>query len=248
MTRLSTILPAVGALALTWSSAAFPQSTSDRAWLLPDAQLVIDPYEANSINWDQLAQDKAVKAVLHRAYHGWTKDAKFEERTAEAKRRGYSVGLYLLGKPGDPIAQADLLVAAGERTEVKLLALDIENMNPASSMTLADAERFIDRVHEKTGRYPLFYTNFSTYQHISTNYGASSAFAKTRLWIARFREHHGLDSTRIWPDYTLWQFQSELNCAGTQSCYHRVPGTRPDMDVNVFRGSEVELRAFFDGR
>lgn len=232
-------------IAAMTTATAGAQSASDRPWEIPATPLVIDPYEANSIDWDKLSQDRAVKGIIHRAYFGTTRDARFEARTAEAKRRGYSVGLYLLGRPGDPVVQADLLVAAGERTGVKLLALDIENMDPRLSMTLADAQRFIERVHELTGRYPLFYTNFSTYTHISRNFDSSSSFARTPLWIARFRGTHGLNDARVWKDYSVWQFQSEINCKRVGTCFRRVAGTNFDMDVNVFRGTEAELRTFF---
>jgi lysozyme len=235
------------ATALTWlaPSPALAQSASDRPWLMPNPVLVIDPFEDNAINWDQLVADGAVKAIIHRAFHGKRADTKFEARVAEAKRRGLSAGIYLLGKPGDPIAQADLLIAAGKRVGVTLLALDIENMDPADSMSLANAQKFINRVKEKTGRFPLFYTNFSTYQHISRHFGADSAFAKTPLWVARFRSSHGLNSTNVWRDYAFWQFQSEINCKPGQTCSRRVPGTSSDMDVNIFRGTEAELRVLF---
>jgi len=53
-------------------------------------------------------------------------------------------------------------------------------------------------------------------------------------------------SKQVWRDYTIWQFQSELNCKVRQHCAHRVPGTASDMDVNVFRGGEADLRELFD--
>ena len=231
---------------LAAAAPALSQSAADRPWLLPNRILIIDPYQANSVNWDRVATDPAVKAVIHRAFFGLTPDIKYEERTAAARAKGLLVGLYLLGRPGDPIKQADALVAAGLQSGVKLLALDIENMDPARSMTIADAARFISRVHERTGRYPVFYTNFSTYQHISRTYDQTAVFARTPLWLARFRNSHGMQDQRVWPDYTIWQFQSELNCRPRQQCAHRVPGTASDMDVNVFRGSEADLRALFD--
>jgi GH25 family lysozyme M1 (1,4-beta-N-acetylmuramidase) len=220
------------------------QSLDERPWELADPVLVIDPYEANSLDWEKVATDRAVKGVLHRAYFGTREDTKARSRIAEAKRRGYSAGIYLLGRRGDPIRQADLLVAMGQELGVTLLALDIEDMSSVS-MSLPDAERFIERVHAKTGHYPMFYTNFSTYRYISDHYDQNSAFAKTPLWLARFGPRHGMDRTTVWGSYTLWQFQSEINCRSGQTCYHRVPGTTSDMDVNVFRGSASELAALF---
>jgi GH25 family lysozyme M1 (1,4-beta-N-acetylmuramidase) len=238
-----TAIAAFGAFA----TPAAGQNAHDRPWTLPNPIIVIDPYQGNSVDWDQVATDRNVKAVIHRAYHGMTPDSKFVARAAAARAKGLRYGAYLLGKPGDPIRQADALIAAAAATGTKFLALDIENLDPRLSMTLPDAIRFIDRVHAKTRRYPVLYINYSTYQHINANYGPSSVFAKTPLWIARFRSQIGAMNPRIWRDYSFWQFSSEINCMpATPTCLYRVPGTGRDMDVNVFNGTEADLAALFD--
>jgi GH25 family lysozyme M1 (1,4-beta-N-acetylmuramidase) len=255
-------------VALLAASPAAAQSADDRAWLLPDSILIIDPYEGNPIDWAKVKTDAKVKAMIHRAYFGTTPDSKYEAQVTEARQAGLLAGLYLLGRPGDPIKQADALIAAGKKTGVAFLALDIENLNPKKSMTIADAARFLEHVNEKTGRYPALYVNFSTYQHISQKYGKASAFAKAPLWVARFGPRHGMTGNSVWPTYAIWQFQSEINCAPcppayggpskacrkradevvvNEPCYRLIPGTKPDMDVNVFRGSEAELKALFGG-
>jgi lysozyme len=232
------------ALALT-STSSNAQTSSSKPWLAPNPILVLDPYESNEIDWEKLSTDKVIKAVIHRAFFGLTPDRKYVERVAEAKKRGLLAGIYLLGRPGDPLKQADALVAAGAKVGVTFLALDIENMDPKRSMTISDAARFMKRVHERTGRYPAFYTNFSTYQFVSRTQTAGSVFGKTPLWLARFRDSHGMSDFRVWKDYTIWQFQSEINCLSGQQCPRRVPGTASDMDVNVFRGGEEDLRKLF---
>ena len=233
-------------LGLLFAAPALGQSAYDRPWQLPGPLVVIDPYEGNAIDWDRLVTDPNVKAVIHRAFFGLTQDRRFEAQVAEAQRRNLLVGAYLLGRPGDPIAQADALVDLAARTNVRFLALDIENLDPARSMTPDNAVRFIERVHQRTGRYPAFYTNWSTYQFITAHYPATSVFAQTPLWVARFRNELGTQNPRLWRDYTLWQFSSEINCRPGQTCAYRVPGTGTDMDVNIFRGSEAELRALFE--
>jgi len=235
----------VAALAMI-ASGASAQTSSNQPWKSPSALLILDPYEGNSIDWNELATDTAVKAVIHRAFYGLKPDGKYVARVAEAKRRGLLAGIYLLGRPGDAIAQADALIAAGKQSGVSLLALDIENLDPKRSMTIADAARFLTYVHDKTGRWPLFYTNFDAYSFVSRNYGADSAFGKAPLWLARFKKAHGMNNPSVWSDYTIWQFQSEINCKGTDPCFRRVAGTASDMDVNVFRGTETELRRLFN--
>lgn len=231
------------AISLTSSVTA---SESNRPWDDAGAILVIDPYEGNSIDWDKLATDKSVKGFMHRAFHGFTPDSAYKTRIAEARKRGLEVGIYLLGKPGDPIKQADLLIDAANALKVGLVALDIENTNPKDAMTLDNAKKFIAHVKEKTGRYPMFYTNFSTYSVASKKFKNDPDFANSPLWLARFAPRHGMNDFNIWKNYTLWQFQSEINCNAGKKCFHPVAGTKPDMDVNVFRGNADEFQKLFN--
>lgn len=240
---------------------ATAQSMHDRPWQMPNPVLILDPYEDNRIDFKAVATDPRVKGMIHRAYHGRREDLQWERRIKEARVQGLAVGIYLLGLPGDPITQADLLIAAGRKQKVAFLALDIENLDPKRSMTPKDALRFIQRVKEQTGRYPALYINHSTYKVISADFAKPpTAFAGTPLWLARFAGKIGNNSAAIWPDYTIWQFQSELNCVPcptnrdkrcqktgdtvtAQPCYVSVPGVAPDMDINVFNGDERALRA-----
>ncbi|KQM62472.1 hypothetical protein ASE75_14405 [Sphingomonas sp. Leaf17] len=227
-------------------AAASAQSVDDRPWLLPDPIIVIDPYAGNAVNWKAVKTDPHVKAVIHRALYGMRPDARYRERAVEARRQGLLYGIYLLGLPGDPIAQADALVEAGKAINARFLALDIENLDPKRSMTIPDALRFLHRVQARTGHYATLYVNYSTYRHISDRYAANPLLRRTPLWIARFRPTHGMTDHRIWPRYTLWQFSSEINCRPGASCLYRVPGTQADMDVNVFNGDAAALRAAFE--
>jgi lysozyme len=114
-------------------------------------------------------------------------------------------------------------------------------------MSLKEAEVFIQRIFEKTGRYPLLYANHQVLTAINTQYDANSAFAKCPFWYARFREKIPHFDTKIWSSYFLWQFSCEINCQKTGSCLYNVPGTRFDMDVNVFYGSYEALKMVWLG-
>ncbi len=125
-------------------------------------------------------------------------------------------------------------------------------------MPLADAEIFVRRIYEKTGRYPLLYVNWSVYQEISRRYGHNLIFHQTPLWIARFVSKLPRPSGNVWSDYTLWQFGSELNCPDDVRAKrkpmlcepfrpYKVPGVAYDMDLNVFNGDIQALRTLFAG-
>ena len=214
-------------------------------WKNPNAALAIDPYEGNDIDWDKLATDKRVVAIIHRATIGDRADRKYAERRDEAKQRGYKWGAYHFGKPGDPIKQADFFLDTVKPTPDDLIALDLESTDGAKHMSFDDARAFIKRLKEKTGRYPFIYGNNEVTKAISEQYGADQVFAKTRLWYARFRRTVTDFPQGTWKTYTIWQFSSEQNCgpAKRSACLYTVPGTEYDMDVDVFNGTIDELRS-----
>ena len=228
------------------SSAVLGQSVEfSEPWKNPTIALAIDPYEGNEIDWDQLAMDTRVVAIIHRATIGNRADRKYAERRDEARKRGYKWGAYHLGKPGDPIKQADFFLETVKPTDDDLIALDVEGGDATRDMSFGEARVFIKRIKEKTGRYPLLYANNVVTKAISDHYGADDVFSKTRLWYARFKKSVDDFPASTWKTYTVWQFSSELNCTATNRdvCLYTVPGTAYDMDVDVYNGTIEELRS-----
>jgi lysozyme len=166
---------------LVCSFVAFAQSEFTEPWKNPKIALAIDPFEGNDINWDELATDTRVVAIIHRATIGDRVDKKYEERKIEAKKRGYKWGAYHLGKPGDPIKQADFFLDTVKPDKDDLIALDLESEDSTKHMSFADARVFIKRIKEKTGRYPVIYANNEVTKAISEQYGSDDVFAKTHL-------------------------------------------------------------------
>src|SRR5215813_11985912 len=167
---------------------SFSQSSEfSEPWKNPDIALAIDPFEGNSIDWEQLATDKRVVAIIHRATIGFRSDAKYAERKIEAKKRGYKWGAYHYGKPGDPIKQADFFLEIVRPEADDLLALDLESEDATKHMSFADAKIFINRIKEKTGRYPFVYANNDVAKAVSEQFGDDEIFSKTFLWYARFK-------------------------------------------------------------
>jgi len=214
-------------------------------WTDPTTAIVLDPFQGNSINWDKVATDTRVVGVIHRGTIGLRKDRLYKARRDEAKSRGYQWGSYHLGKPGDPIAQADFYLARVAPSDDEVMALDIESLDAERDMSLVNARRFIKHIREKTGRYPMFYANHAVVREISRRFPHDEVFSKTPLWYARFKSRVTDFPANTWGTYTLWQFSSEINCtaAHPEKCLYRVPGTKTDMDVNVYRGSVADLKA-----
>ncbi len=230
---------------LCCSLTAFAQSPEfSEPWKNPNIAIAIDPYERNEIDWDLLATDKRVVAIIHRATIGDRADRKYAERRDEAKKRGYKWGAYHFGKPGDPIKQADFFLDTVKPGKDDLIALDLESTD-AKDMSLDEARVFIKRIKERTGRYTLIYANNEVAKAISQQYGADEVFAKTHLWYARFKRNVTDFPPGTWKTYTLWQFSSEQNCspANRPACLYTVPGTEYDMDIDVYNGTIEELRS-----
>ncbi|HNI81245.1 MAG TPA: glycoside hydrolase family 25 protein [Rhodocyclaceae bacterium] len=203
-----------------------------------DAQiaLVIDPYAANSLKWDALAGEPRVVAIIHKATIGTQGlDKAYWTRKAEARQRGYLWGSYHWGVAGDPEKQADYYLDTVKPGDDELIALDLEDATSRTLMSAAEAVRFIERIHARSGRYPVLYTNHASAVLISKTY-KNSVFAHTPLWYARFKTQVTDFPKGLWPTYTLWQFSSEIKPQKA------IPGTRSDMDVNVFNGSVEQLR------
>jgi GH25 family lysozyme M1 (1,4-beta-N-acetylmuramidase) len=232
---------------VAYSSLAAPAQSPEfnEPWKDPKIAIAIDPFEGNDIDWDQLATDPRVVAIIHRATIGDRVDRKYAERRDEAKKRGYKWGAYHFGKPGDPIQQADFFLNTVKPAADDLIALDLKSEDASKHMSLDEARVFIKRIKQKTGRYPFVYANNEVTKAISDKYGADDLFAKTRLWYARFKRNVTDFPQATWEIYTLWQFSSEQNCsaANRPACLYTVPGTEYDMDVDVYNGTIEELRS-----
>lgn len=213
----------------------------NQPWLDTSKAIIIDLYAGNDINWEQLKNDRQLAAIIHKASQGLKTDSKYHERHDIALKNGYKWGSYHLGLPGDPIAQADHYLKIVGEDKNELLSLDLESDDSTKHMNLRNAILFIERIYEKTNRYPVVYCNRNMLNLIYAHYGKDSIFGKCSLWYARFRKDIPDFEIKVWDTYCLWQFSSEINCKQTGQCLYNVPGTLYDMDVNVYNGAKSEL-------
>lgn len=224
-----------------------PTETNKESFLSPwnksGTSIVIDAYEGNSINWDSVQTDNKVVGVIHRSSIGLRVDNKYQERKTIAKKRGFLWGAYHLGYRGNTIQQADLFLSLINGEEDTLLVLDLENTTNGSFMTINEALTFMEYVFEKTGRIPVVYANHSTTKLLNSVAAAHPLVQQSKLWYARFKSNITDFPVGIWNNYFLWQFSSEINCNSTGNCLYNVPGTKFDMDVNVFFGNKSDIQA-----
>lgn len=235
-------------------------------WRRADRALVIDAYEYNEIDWQKLATDKRIAGFIGKGSDGlppayrcsgdatekalcsalWKRYAVakelFHTRKTVAKALGLEWGGYHLGRPGNPIDQANHFLDFANPGPDDLVALDIEENDPGKWMSLADAELFARHIQRRIGRFPVLYTNGSTAQHIADNRNRYPLLSRLPLWYARYKPEIGEHFPKgHWQNYALWQFGSQTNC-NARKCPYRVPGTNYDIDVNVTSMNVEELR------
>lgn len=262
--RLIGSLTLLGVLASSLSAA---EADADRPWLRDDRALVIDAYEYNVLDWQQLATDKRIVGFINKASDGlpppylcnggeievrlckslWRRHAVarelFHTRRMVARALGLKWGAYHLARPGNPIAQAENFLDFAEPGPDDLMALDLEGNDPSKWMSFDEAEIFARHIQARTGRFPILYTNGTTARHIADNAGLYPILSRLPLWYARYKP--GADAhfpMGHWKEYALWQFAAQANC-NKRGCPYRVAGAGHDIDVNVASTTAAGLRA-----
>lgn len=225
------------------SLTAFGQANdfNNKPWSKEKYPIIIDAYQGNDIDFNKLVTDKRVVGIIHKASQGLTIDKKYATRREEAAEKGLLFASYHLGTNLDPIEQADFYIKNVKDKRHQPMALDIEDIG-GNNISLQNAEKFIKRIYERTGKYPFVYVNNKVFNEINLKYTKKSVFAKCPLWYARFVTELPRLNNKVWDKVTVWQFSCELNCKKTGDCLYNVPGTAFDMDINAFNGSLAELQ------
>ncbi len=239
-----------------------------RPWAAKHRALVLDAYERNVIDLTEISKDKRIAGFIHKGSDGlppiydcktatnptelelckknWKVYAVSKElyrtRRALAKALGMKWGAYHLGRPGNPIDQANHFIDFADPQPDELMAIDIEEVGSGNYISLKDAEEFSYHIFRRLGRYPVLYVNGSTAKLIAEQRNEYPLLSRLHLWYARYKpaidEHFSMGN---WDKYSLWQFSSQVNC-GIKSCPYRVAGTDNDIDVNVADMSVKELQ------
>ncbi|MDJ0614208.1 MAG: GH25 family lysozyme [Rhizobiaceae bacterium] len=227
-------------------------------WRDKSVPIILDAYEKNPIDWQQVVKNKQIFGFIGKASDGlpprwgcrkpnateqtlckktfqnyWLKKELYKTRKMVAKGLGLKWGAYHLGRPGNPIDQANHFVDFTEPEADDLLALDIEHDDPEKWISLRDAETFVKHIKFRTGRYPILYTNHDTAKRIAARRAELPVLSRLPLWYARYRSSiPGAFPMGHWESYAIWQFSAHPNC-NKRRCLYRVKGTKPDIDVNV---------------
>jgi len=194
-----------------------------------------------------------LQAVIHEAtYPASDYDPKYGFRQSEAARAGLLWGAYHFGNNTDGRRQADHyldFIAARPHPSGVLLVLDAEQNThyPGGSMSVEQAVRFIERVHDRTGIYPGLYSNENWIRTVFNNSridaSARHTLCKSWLWIANY--HKQPASTAPWSRWSLWQYTGDGVCGLPRSSYPTSLGGARRIERTIFSGDNASLRRFW---
>ena len=207
-------------------------------------------------------KSEGIVGVIHEAtYPRFDRDSKYRERQMAALQAGLLWGAYHFGDATDPVRQADhflsvvgasvpTLLQPEKRRPGVLLVLDFEKNGhyPGGSMSVSQAVAFVERIKERTGKYPGIYGSEYRLRQMLYGSGATAAhravLSNCWLWIANY--HAEPRATSPWRGWDMWQY------TGDGKCDLRPRGAFPisvanlrKAERNIFRGNNALLQAFW---
>ena len=178
------------------------------------------------------AYASGIRGVINKVTEGpGIIDKSFGWRRKPALAAGLLYAAYHFIRPGDVALQVDKFLAAATPDDKLGLALDHEDRR----VPLDAAREFLERVHDKTGRWPSLYSGFLVKEQLGSK--KDKFWAGIRLWLSHY------SSRPTWPPCWsvpwLWQYTGD----GVGPSPHGVPGIEPghQLDINSFDGTEEEL-------
>jgi lysozyme len=209
-------------------------------------------------------KNEGVLGVIHEAtFPRLSRDWKYGDRQDAAMRAGLLWGAYHFGDGTDPVRQADhfLNVVSGQSPRIRpndaeelrrgvLLVLDFEKNGhyPGGSMSTAQAAAFVQRIKERTGKYPGLYCSENRLRQMLYAPGASAAdreiLSNCWLWIANY--HAQPRNTSPWPRWHLWQYTGDGKCGlRPRGAYPINVANMRRAERNIFNGTNAALVTFW---
>jgi lysozyme len=115
-------------------------------------------------------------------------------------------------------------------------------------MSVSQAVAFVERIKERTGKYPGLYC--SEYRLRQMLYGAGATAAQRNvlsncwLWIANY--HFQPRNTAPWRGWRLWQYTGDGKCAlGPRAMFPISVANMHKAERNIFNGNNVALVTFW---
>ncbi|WP_257389526.1 glycoside hydrolase family 25 protein [Tahibacter caeni] len=182
-----------------------------------------------------------IAGVLHKATQGADYvDPTYAVRQSQARQAGLLWGAYHFGDGSDAPTQAAHFLATANAAPGDLLVLDVEQNTAGSSMSLAQAEAFVQAVFQRSGRWPGVYGSSYLKQLVAAA-TAASPLARCWLWVATYA-NRPLSLAPLWPAWTLWQYTDGASGPAPQS----IAGVG-NCDRDMYNGDLAGLQRWWGG-
>jgi lysozyme len=215
-------------------------------------------YDLMRVDFESMKRE-GVLAVIHEAtYPRFDRDAYYGTRQTAAAHAGLLWGAYHFGDATDPVRQAEhFLSVVGSQWRGPsmqpngvLLVLDFERNGhyPGGTMRVDQAARFVERIKQRTGKYPGLYGSENRLRAVmrdpKVNPADKQVLGNCWLWIANY--HYQPTPSSPWTNWRLWQYTGDGKCdLRPRSAYPIRVANIARAERNVFRGSNAGLEAFW---
>jgi lysozyme len=202
-----------------------------------------------------LMRQQGIVGVIHEAtYPRFDRDALYARRRLDATHAGLLWGAYHFGDATDPVRQADhflsVVSSAGTAPNGVLLVLDFEKNGhyPGGTMRPEQAVAFVERIRQRTGRYPGVYGSENRLRAVVNAGNVSAAqrrvFASCWLWIANY--HWTPRMVAPWNQWVMWQYTGDGKCdLRPSTAYPKGIANIARAERNMFRGTSTEAVTFW---
>jgi lysozyme len=196
--------------------------------------VVVDLSHFNTVSSFETVKGDGIVGVLHKATQGTSIiDPKYHERKPAALAAGLWWGAYHFGIGGDGTAQAKYFLSVVSPGPNDLLVLDLENDPSGASMTLAEAEAFVQYVQAETGRWPGLYGGSYVREILGNN--KETPLASCWFWLSEYGSTPHVPPA--WETWTMWQYTD--GTVGPEP--HSVAGIG-NCDRDMFNGEMADLQ------
>ena len=227
---------------------------------VPGLDAVIDISHNVTVTDFAAVRRSKILGVIHKVTEGgdWF-DPSYGTRKRQAEAAGLLWGGYHFGtRQYSGVEQARAFLSAVQPGPSTLMALDVEvnDHNPRNTMQLAQAEAFVQTVHQATGRLPVVYVHPRWANgekmgrggmRLNPPIGPQSILARCDLWIADYREEPEIPYAWIAKGWKLWQYVADES--DNDAAYGTVPRAVAGVghcDRNLFNGDANALYRFWN--
>src|SRR5262245_41408139 len=219
---------------------------------------VIDISQGATVSDFRLVRRSNILAVIHKASEGADyADGACATRRPQAEAAGLLWGTYHFGTAvGSGAEQAAFFLTVSRPGPRTLLALDLEanENNPQNSMTLDQAEAFVQAVARATGRLPVVYVhptwaNGDPLPVSGLSFGAritpDSILARCGLWVADYHDSPEIPFAWTESGWRLWQYAGDETASRPAYNQTTIVQGVSHCDRNLFNGDAGALQQFW---